>query len=37
MLRCASTIALVEGLHMNFLAEFDACFYRADLAFELHP
>jgi hypothetical protein len=23
--------------HMNFFAEFDACFYRADLAFELHP
>lgn len=23
--------------HMNFFAEFDVCFYRADLAFELHP
>ena len=23
--------------HINFFAEFDACFYRADLAFELHP
>ena len=23
--------------HMNFLAEFDACSYRGDLAFELHP
>jgi hypothetical protein len=21
--------------HMNFFAEFDVCFYRADLAFEL--
>jgi len=28
---------LVEGLHMNFFAEFDACSYRGDLAFELHP
>jgi hypothetical protein len=23
--------------HMNFFAEFDVCFYRADFAFELHP
>lgn len=23
--------------HMNFFAEFDVCFYRADLAFELRP
>ncbi|MEO1211540.1 MAG: retroviral-like aspartic protease, partial [Cyanobacteria bacterium J06638_20] len=23
--------------HMNFFAEFDVCFYRADLAFELSP
>ena len=23
--------------HMNFFAEFDACSYRGDLAFELHP
>jgi hypothetical protein len=23
--------------HMNFFAEFDICFYRADLAFEVHP
>ncbi|AFZ57588.1 retroviral-like aspartic protease [Anabaena cylindrica FACHB-243] len=23
--------------HMNFFAEFDVCFYRADLAFEVHP
>ena len=23
--------------HMNFFAEFDVCFYRADLAFELQP
>lgn len=23
--------------HMNFFAEFDVCFYRANLAFELHP
>ena len=23
--------------HMNFFAEFDVCFYRADLAFELNP
>jgi hypothetical protein len=23
--------------HMNFFAEFDVCFYRTDLAFELHP
>lgn len=22
--------------HMNFFSEFDVCFYRADLAFELH-
>ncbi|TFI55453.1 retroviral-like aspartic protease [Mastigocladus laminosus UU774] len=23
--------------HMNFFAEFDVCFYRADLAFEVRP
>ncbi|WP_254721765.1 pepsin/retropepsin-like aspartic protease family protein [Kovacikia minuta] len=23
--------------HMNFFAEFNVCFYRADLAFELRP
>ncbi len=23
--------------HMNFFAEYDVCFYRADLAFELRP
>lgn len=23
--------------HMNFFAEFDVCFYRADLAFDLRP
>jgi len=23
--------------HMNFFAEFDVCFYRADFAFELRP
>jgi hypothetical protein len=23
--------------HMNFFTEFDACFYRFDLAFEIHP
>jgi hypothetical protein len=23
--------------HMNFFAEFDVCFYRTDLVFELHP
>ncbi|HEY9860508.1 MAG TPA: hypothetical protein V6D16_13435 [Candidatus Obscuribacterales bacterium] len=23
--------------HMNFFAEFDVCFYRSDLAFEIHP
>ncbi len=23
--------------HMNFFSEFDVCFYRADLAFELRP
>lgn len=23
--------------HMNFFTEFDVCFYRADLAFELRP
>jgi len=29
-------VPLILG-HMNFFAEFDVCFYRADLAFELHP
>jgi len=23
--------------HMNFFVEFDVCFYRSDLAFEIHP
>ena len=23
--------------HLNFFAEFNACFYRHELAFELHP
>jgi hypothetical protein len=32
----ATEAPLILG-HMNFLAGFDACFYRADLAFELHP
>lgn len=29
-------VPLILG-QMNFFAEFDVCFYRADLAFELHP
>jgi len=29
-------VPLILG-HMNFFAEFDVCFYRADLAFELRP
>ncbi len=32
----AREIPLILG-HMNFFAEFDVCFYRADLAFELRP
>ena len=32
----ATEVPLILG-HMNFFAEFDACFYRDDLAFELHP
>ena len=32
----STEVPLILG-HMNFFAEFDACFYRADLAFELHP
>jgi hypothetical protein len=29
-------VPLILG-HTNFFAEFDVCFYRTDLAFELHP
>ena len=29
-------VPLILG-HMNFFAEFDVCFYRADFAFELRP
>jgi len=29
-------VPLILG-HMNFFAEFDVCFYRADLTFELYP
>ncbi len=32
-----STEAPVILGHMNFFAEFDMCFYRADLAFEISP
>lgn len=32
----SSEAPLILG-HMNFFAEFDVCFYRADLAFELRP
>lgn len=29
-------VPLILG-HMNFFTEFDVCFYRADLSFELRP
>ena len=29
-------VPLILG-HINFFAEFDVCFYRSDLAFEIHP
>ncbi|MEH2045201.1 retroviral-like aspartic protease [Nostoc sp.] len=29
-------VPLILG-HTNFFAEFDVCFYRTDLAFEVHP
>jgi hypothetical protein len=32
----SSEAPLILG-HTNFFAEFDVCFYRADLAFELRP
>ncbi|WP_299492905.1 retroviral-like aspartic protease [Acaryochloris sp. IP29b_bin.137] len=32
----SQNVPLIMG-HMNFFAEFDVCFYRADLAFELRP
>ncbi len=32
----SKNVPLILG-HMNFFVEFDVCFYRADLAFELHP
>lgn len=32
----SSEVPLILG-HTNFFAEFDVCFYRADLAFELRP
>ena len=32
----STNVPVILG-HMNFFAEFDVCFYRADLAFELHP
>lgn len=32
----SSDAPLILG-HMNFFVEFDVCFYRAELAFELRP